>query len=289
MIFTVRTILLAATAAVALVTTTEGHGYVSISRSKKCQEGSNTGCGNIIYEPQSLEATKGFPSNGPADGKLASAGVALFSELDQQTSTRWHKTSATSQSSVNFQWFFTAFHKSTKFEYFITRSDWNPNSPLTRSQFESTPFCSANAGGQPPQQGTTHNCMFPSRSGYHVVYAVWTIDDTAMAFYNAIDLDFGGVGGGGGGGGGSTGSLGDWEFCSSNSQCRNGCCSSQWSNDGKLKCTPGGTICVGTGGGASLGEWEFCSSSAQCRNGCCSNQYSDDGKLKCTPGSNQCV
>jgi hypothetical protein len=59
--------------------------------------------------------------------------------------------------------------------------------------------------------------------------------------------------------------LGDWAFCSSSSQCQNGCCSSKYSNDGKLKCTPlsGGyrsDICVssssggggGGGGGASL-------------------------------------
>lgn len=39
--------------------------------------------------------------------------------------------------------------------------------------------------------------------------------------------------------------LGAWQFCSTSSQCSNGCCSSQYStSDGKLKCTPGGTICV---------------------------------------------
>ncbi|KAJ3123540.1 hypothetical protein HK098_001843 [Nowakowskiella sp. JEL0407] len=38
--------------------------------------------------------------------------------------------------------------------------------------------------------------------------------------------------------------LGDWSFCSSSAQCKNGCCSKQYSNDGKLKCTPGGSICT---------------------------------------------
>ena len=33
---------------------------------------------------------------------------------------------------------------------------------------------------------------------------------------------------------------GDWEFCSSSSQCRNGFCSSRYSDDSKLKCTPVG-------------------------------------------------
>jgi hypothetical protein len=34
--------------------------------------------------------------------------------------------------------------------------------------------------------------------------------------------------------------FGDWEFCSSSSQCRNGCCNSRYSDDSKLKCTPVG-------------------------------------------------
>ena len=98
------------------------------------------------------------------------------------------------------------------------------------------------------------------------------------------------------------GSLGDWTFCSSSSQCRNGCCSKLYSNDGRLKCTPVGGFqashCVTGGGGGpaptptpppvggsgSLGDWNFCTTNSQCRNGCCSNRYSDDGRMKCTPG-----
>ncbi len=43
--------------------------------------------------------------------------------------------------------------------------------------------------------------------------------------------------------------LGDWEFCTAHAQCANGCCSRQYSDDQKLKCTPlnGGfnpNICV---------------------------------------------
>jgi hypothetical protein len=34
-------------------------------------------------------------------------------------------------------------------------------------------------------------------------------------------------------------SLGAWEFCNSSTQCINGCCSNSYSDDGKLKCTPG--------------------------------------------------
>lgn len=44
----------------------------------------------------------------------------------------------------------------------------------------------------------------------------------------------------GGEGVGSVGTKGEWEFCGSNAECANGCCSNKWSDDGKNKCTPGG-------------------------------------------------
>lgn len=43
--------------------------------------------------------------------------------------------------------------------------------------------------------------------------------------------------------------LGDWAFCSTNSQCQNNCCSKEYStSDGKYKCTPGGSKCTGSSG-----------------------------------------
>jgi uncharacterized protein YkwD len=88
---------------------------------------------------------------------------------------------------------------------------------------------------------------------------------------------------------------GDWDFCAVSSECLNGCCSKQYSNDGKLKCTPGGSADQCVGGNppptTGKGDWDFCAVSSECLNGCCSKQYSNDGKLKCTPGgsADQCV
>lgn len=43
--------------------------------------------GNVITQPQGLEAPKGFPVKGPADGKIASANGALGDFiLDKQAS-----------------------------------------------------------------------------------------------------------------------------------------------------------------------------------------------------------
>ncbi|KAJ3122327.1 hypothetical protein HK098_002950 [Nowakowskiella sp. JEL0407] len=100
---------------------------------------------------------------------------------------------------------------------------------------------------------------------------------------------------------------GEWEFCTSNSECANKCCSKEYSGDGKFKCTPNGSRCTGTQAPVTktikysaspaaatslpmnLGEWQFCSSSKQCLNKCCSKEYSGDGKYKCTPGSSRCI
>ena len=92
------------------------------------------------------------------------------------------------------------------------------------------------------------------------------------------------------GGSGTLGTLTDWATCAGSYQCRNGCCSRLYSNDGSLICTPVEDVyashCVsGTfGASGSRGDWNFCSTHQQCRNNCCSNRYSNDGKLKCTPG-----
>ncbi|KAJ3290182.1 hypothetical protein HK104_006961 [Borealophlyctis nickersoniae] len=32
----------------------------------------------------------------------------------------------------------------------------------------------------------------------------------------------------------------DWDFCSADDECENGCCSDEFSDDGQMKCTPGG-------------------------------------------------
>ncbi|MFD0586994.1 lytic polysaccharide monooxygenase [Paenibacillus sp. GCM10027627] len=168
------------------------HGYVEspASRSILCKQGVNTDCGAVVYEPQSLETLKGYPAAGPADGKIASAG-GIFPKLDEQTSTRWSKV-ALSGGTQTFTWKFTANHASTKFHYYITKSNWNPNQPLTRAQFESTPFCTVNYGGAQPPMSYSHTCNVPTdRTGYHVILAVWDVDNTVNAFYNTIDVQLG--------------------------------------------------------------------------------------------------
>lgn len=166
------------------------HGYVESpeSRSYKCKLGSNVLCGAVQYEPQSIEGPKGFPQRGPEDGKIASAGIAAFSPLDKQTEVRWQQSKQESKD-IKFKWKLTAQHATTKWEYFITKPNWDANSPLTRKQFELVPFCHIERI-EWPDKIVEHDCTLPITSkGYHVVLAVWTINDTPNAFYQVIDLE----------------------------------------------------------------------------------------------------
>ncbi|BFT74154.1 lytic polysaccharide monooxygenase [Paenibacillus sp. P36] len=169
------------------------HGYVDgpASRSALCKSGENKNCGAIVYEPQSLEAPKGFPAAGPADGQIASAG-GKFPELDQQSATRWTKVNMASGTN-SFTWTFTANHSTTGWKYYITKPNWDPNAPLSRSSFDLTPFCSVAYNNAQPTSGHTDTCNVPQRSGYQVILAVWEIADTGNAFYNVIDANFSGT------------------------------------------------------------------------------------------------
>jgi chitin-binding protein len=169
------------------------HGYIDgpASRGYLCKTGQNTNCGAVQYEPQSLEAPKGFPAAGPADGKIASANGA-FPELDQQSATRWTKVNMSSGTNT-FHWTLTAAHATTSWKYYITKENWNPNAALTRDSFDLTPFCTVNYNGKQPPFSYSDTCNVPQRTGYHVILAVWEIADTVNAFYNVIDVNFGGT------------------------------------------------------------------------------------------------
>lgn len=139
------------------------------------------------------------PSNfPPPDGKIASANQPGMGVLDA-TGTDWQKHDVKSNDFFEVSWGFTANHRTRRFNYFITKSDWDPNKELSRSQFENHPFYTSQYNQQPfwnyttelmPTTPTTHSFHLPNRTGYHVLLAVWEVADTGNAFYQVIDLNF---------------------------------------------------------------------------------------------------
>ncbi|MEK4171702.1 lytic polysaccharide monooxygenase [Lysinibacillus sp. FSL L8-0312] len=168
------------------------HGFVEkpASRAALCSQNYgalNLMCGNIMYEPQSLEAPKGFPQSGPADGKIASAGGLFGGILDQQTADRWFKNTITGGSNT-FTWKYTAPHLTSKWHYYITKKGWNPNKPLNRADLEL--IATVEHNGSAASNNLTHTINVPTdRSGYHIILAVWDVADTSNAFYNVIDVN----------------------------------------------------------------------------------------------------
>ncbi|WP_437302389.1 lytic polysaccharide monooxygenase auxiliary activity family 9 protein [Sorangium sp. So ce388] len=132
----------------------------------------------------------------PPDGRIASAGHAFASRLDEP-GDRWQKHQVIAGGELNMTWSYTAPHKTRRWNYFITKPNWDPNQRLTRSQFAAEPIKTVLNSGRPywehdlvPPQPTVHSVKVPlTHAGYHVLLGVWEVADTGMAFYQVLDLN----------------------------------------------------------------------------------------------------
>ncbi len=182
------------------VESSEAHGFIKSpeSRSYKASlEKQSLGYtvafekyGSVINAPQAVEDLKGFPLNGPADGKIASgnggSGQIDFA-LDKQSPSLWNKVNLTG-GMQSFTWQYTAPHATSKWHYYITKKDWDPSQPLSRKDLELITTVSHN--GTAANNNLTHQINIPTdRQGYHIILGVWDVADTANAFYQVIDVN----------------------------------------------------------------------------------------------------
>ncbi|MEU8521411.1 lytic polysaccharide monooxygenase [Streptomyces sp. NBC_01216] len=190
----VAAVALGVAAATLFATSSAGsHGYTDspISRQKLCANGTVNNCGPIQWEPQSVEGPKGFPAAGPADGRICSAGLSQFAPLDDPRGGNWPATHVTAGQSYGFRWQFTARHRTTDFRYYITKNGWDRTKPLTRAALDPQPFLTVPYNNQQPPGTLSHSGTIPAgKTGKHLILAVWTIADTANAFYACSDVQF---------------------------------------------------------------------------------------------------
>ncbi|MFE9250437.1 lytic polysaccharide monooxygenase auxiliary activity family 9 protein [Streptomyces sp. NPDC007088] len=138
------------------------HGYISNPPSRQAQCSAGTvSCGDIKYEPQSVEGPKGLSS--------CSGGNSRFAELDND-SKGWVATPV--NSSTQFTWKLTAQHSTSTWQYFVGGKK----------------IAEFNDNGAKPGATVTHTVNFGSLKGKQKVLAVWNIADTTNAFYNCIDV-----------------------------------------------------------------------------------------------------
>jgi predicted carbohydrate-binding protein with CBM5 and CBM33 domain len=150
------------------VSPASAHGYISSppSRQANCASGAVANCGDIVYEPQSVEAPKG--------STLCNGGGSRFTVLND-TSKNWPAT--TVGQTVTFNWVITARHSTATWEYFIGN----------------TLLASFNDNGAQPGATKQHTVGMKGFTGRQTVLARWNIADTANAFYSCVDLNIGGL------------------------------------------------------------------------------------------------
>ncbi|MGF6901617.1 lytic polysaccharide monooxygenase [Paraburkholderia sp. GAS348] len=198
-------------------TLVHAHGRLTepASRIVLCAAKKNSNCNVEAWQANAMENGKFFPATQaglpdsfapqdvrnalpPKDGEIAGSSVnGNVPVLNEQSADRWTKIPMRANSLQTFRWDYAALHATRRWNYFITRSDWNPAKPLTRAQFEEKPFCMYQNNGQPywqanlqPPQPTIHQCQLPDRSGYQVILAVWEVADSQMGFYQVVDTYF---------------------------------------------------------------------------------------------------
>ncbi|MEV4200141.1 lytic polysaccharide monooxygenase [Micromonospora globbae] len=159
----------AVVSSLAVAAPAQAHGYVSSppSRQALCAQNRVPDCGQIKYEPQSVEGPKGL--------RNCHANIAHFAVLNDD-SRGWPATSV--GSTVTFTWINTARHATSNWEYYIGN----------------TRVAVFNGNGQQPGATVTHTVNLSGWSGRQKVLAIWNIADTANAFYSCVDLQIGGGG-----------------------------------------------------------------------------------------------
>jgi len=146
------------------------HGYISQppSRQALCRDVPVPGCGDVKYEPQSVEAVKGsFECNGNG---------ARFHQLNDEALWTDYFSVVPGVAPLSFTWTLTMPHSTSTWEYFI----------LTEDRVLLTEF---NDGGATPDFTVVHHVPLNGYTGRQTILARWNIADTPAAFYACVDLD----------------------------------------------------------------------------------------------------
>jgi len=121
------------------------------------------------------------------DGRLCSAGREKYRGLDLQRSDWPAKRVSPGQLTITYH--ATAPHANSNFEFYLTRSGWNPTMPLRWADLVHL----QTFNNQNPSTFTNWTLNLPQRSGRHILYSIWQrVVGSAEAFYTCSDVDFGG-------------------------------------------------------------------------------------------------
>ncbi|WP_142433724.1 fibronectin type III domain-containing protein [Enterococcus mundtii] len=133
------------------------------------------------------------------DGNLASADNSHYDSIDQltgiksslidnQSDTNWVKQDM-NYGDNNIVWTSTQKQNTDKWEYWITKPNWDPNKPLTKDEFMKIGEFSGNHANS--HDTDTHKVTIPDnvKAGYNVIMASWELGDQPTSYYQVIDVN----------------------------------------------------------------------------------------------------
>jgi chitin-binding protein len=133
-----------------------------------------------VMRPDGQGRTRGFIP----DGALCSAGLAKYAGFDAPRDD-WPVTHLSEGANTRIEHGNRVAHPGW-FSLYVTRDGYRASRPLTWNDMESQPFYSAAA---PP------GAILPRKTGRHVIYSVWTRENSHETFYGCVDVVFDGGGG----------------------------------------------------------------------------------------------
>ncbi|RJQ82298.1 chitin-binding protein [Pseudonocardiaceae bacterium YIM PH 21723] len=146
--------------------TASAHGYVSNppSRQAQCASGTVKNCGEIVWEPQSVEGPKGLKSCNGGDGRWAELNDDNFG---------WKV--ANVSSTTTFTWTIESIsrHATKNWEYWIG----------------GTRVANFEYGGKEPPVTLSQSVNLGSFKGKQKVLAIWNVYDTENAYYACVDVN----------------------------------------------------------------------------------------------------
>ncbi|WP_203910190.1 lytic polysaccharide monooxygenase [Rhizocola hellebori] len=116
------------------------------------------------------------------DGALCSAGLSKFAGFDAPHSD-WPVTHLSQGANLQHG---NRVAYAGWFSLFVTRDGYQSNRPLTWNDIEPEPFYSA---------ATPPGAVLPHKTGRHIIYSVWTRENSHETFYGCSDVIFDGGGG----------------------------------------------------------------------------------------------
>ncbi|WP_030144674.1 lytic polysaccharide monooxygenase [Glycomyces sp. NRRL B-16210] len=173
-----------------------GNGALDPSNAM-CQQALNQGGPNAFYnwfgnlDSNGAGQTVGYIP----DGEICNGGGRGpydFSAFN--AAGNWPRTHVTAGANVEWRYNNWAHHPG-KFDLYITKDGWNPNTPITWDELELfTTITNPPQNGGPGSDDHYYyaNLTLPQKSGYHVVFTHWVRSDSSENFYACSDVEFDG-------------------------------------------------------------------------------------------------